>query len=259
MVSEFMLQQTPVARVLPVFESWMTHAGRRPARWPTAPSGEAVRAWGRLGYPRRALRLHAAAHGDRGAARRRGAAVVRRPDRAAGRRRLHRQRDRVVRLRRQPRRAGHQRAPGASRGPSAAWSSPPPSVTKAERELAESLVPDEQPADLGGGGDGARRPGLHGRATRAAPPARSATGAPGTWPAGRRTTDRRAAARPGPAPTGGPRPADGRAARGRGQRGPSAGSTQAWAEPVQRDRALESLLADGLVVVDRDGRYALPG
>jgi A/G-specific adenine glycosylase len=60
MVSEFMLQQTPVARVLPVFESWLT-------TWPTpsalaaAPSGAAVRAWGRLGYPRRALRLHAAA------------------------------------------------------------------------------------------------------------------------------------------------------------------------------------------------------
>src|SRR5690348_11983762 len=60
MVSEFMLQQTPVARVLPVFEAWMQ-------RWPTpaqlaaeAP-GEAVRAWGKLGYPRRALRLHAAA------------------------------------------------------------------------------------------------------------------------------------------------------------------------------------------------------
>ncbi|WP_028638787.1 adenine glycosylase [Nocardioides sp. URHA0032] len=60
MVSEFMLQQTPVARVLPVHEQWL-------ARWPTPaalaaePSGEAVRAWGRLGYPRRALRLHAAA------------------------------------------------------------------------------------------------------------------------------------------------------------------------------------------------------
>ncbi|MFT4287799.1 A/G-specific adenine glycosylase [Nocardioides sp.] len=60
MVSEFMLQQTPVARVLPVHEAWLT-------RWPTPaslaaePSGEAVRAWGRLGYPRRALRLHAAA------------------------------------------------------------------------------------------------------------------------------------------------------------------------------------------------------
>ncbi|MGH3412406.1 MAG: A/G-specific adenine glycosylase, partial [Marmoricola sp.] len=60
LVSEFMLQQTPVSRVLPVYEAWLE-------RWPTPaalaaePSGEAVRAWGRLGYPRRALRLHAAA------------------------------------------------------------------------------------------------------------------------------------------------------------------------------------------------------
>jgi A/G-specific adenine glycosylase len=60
MVSEFMLQQTPVARVLPVYEQWLE-------RWPTpaalaaVPAGEAVRAWGRLGYPRRAQRLHAAA------------------------------------------------------------------------------------------------------------------------------------------------------------------------------------------------------
>ena len=60
MVSEFMLQQTPVSRVLPVYEQWLE-------RWPdpgdlaAEPAGEAVRAWGRLGYPRRALRLHAAA------------------------------------------------------------------------------------------------------------------------------------------------------------------------------------------------------
>lgn len=59
-VSEFMLQQTPVARVEPVWREWL-------GRWPTpralaaASAGEAVRAWGRLGYPRRALRLHAAA------------------------------------------------------------------------------------------------------------------------------------------------------------------------------------------------------
>ncbi|MBG6215633.1 A/G-specific adenine glycosylase [Arthrobacter sp. CAN_A6] len=59
-VSEIMLQQTPVVRVLPVWEEWL-------ARWPTPsdlagePAGEAVRHWGRLGYPRRALRLHAAA------------------------------------------------------------------------------------------------------------------------------------------------------------------------------------------------------
>jgi A/G-specific adenine glycosylase len=60
LVSEFMLQQTPVARVIPVHEEWLD-------RWPVPaalaaePAGEAVRAWGRLGYPRRALRLHAAA------------------------------------------------------------------------------------------------------------------------------------------------------------------------------------------------------
>jgi len=60
MVSEFMLQQTPVARVLPIHQQWLE-------RWPAPAdlaaerSGEAVRAWGRLGYPRRALRLHAAA------------------------------------------------------------------------------------------------------------------------------------------------------------------------------------------------------
>ena len=60
LVSEIMLQQTPVTRVLPAYEQWI-------ARWPTpgalaaAAPGDAVRAWDRLGYPRRALRLHAAA------------------------------------------------------------------------------------------------------------------------------------------------------------------------------------------------------
>lgn len=60
LVSEIMLQQTPVARVIPRLEEWL-------ARWPTpgalaaAPAGDAVRAWDRLGYPRRALNLHAAA------------------------------------------------------------------------------------------------------------------------------------------------------------------------------------------------------
>ena len=57
LVSEIMLQQTPVSRVLPAYQAWLT-------RWPTPaalaadPPGEAVRQWGRLGYPRRALRLH---------------------------------------------------------------------------------------------------------------------------------------------------------------------------------------------------------
>lgn len=60
LVSEFMLQQTPVSRVLAPWQEWMT-------RWPTpqdlaaASLGDAVRAWGRLGYPRRAKRLHQSA------------------------------------------------------------------------------------------------------------------------------------------------------------------------------------------------------
>ncbi|CAN5288495.1 A/G-specific adenine glycosylase [soil metagenome] len=57
LVSEVMLQQTPVGRVLPVWSAWLE-------RWPipaalaAATPGAAVRAWGKLGYPRRALRLH---------------------------------------------------------------------------------------------------------------------------------------------------------------------------------------------------------
>jgi A/G-specific adenine glycosylase len=60
LVSEVMLQQTPVVRVLPVWEDWMNR-WPEPADLAEQPSGEAVRHWGRLGYPRRALRLHAAA------------------------------------------------------------------------------------------------------------------------------------------------------------------------------------------------------
>ncbi|MFD1815767.1 A/G-specific adenine glycosylase [Rhodococcus gannanensis] len=69
LMSEIMLQQTPVARVAPIWEQWVE-------RWPvpsamaTANQGDVLRAWGKLGYPRRALRLHecagvlAAEHGD---------------------------------------------------------------------------------------------------------------------------------------------------------------------------------------------------
>ncbi|MDO4412787.1 A/G-specific adenine glycosylase [Cutibacterium sp.] len=60
LVSEVMSQQTPMSRVIGPWHEWMT-------RWPTPDdlaeeeSGVAVAAWGRLGYPRRALRLHACA------------------------------------------------------------------------------------------------------------------------------------------------------------------------------------------------------
>ncbi|NEW53108.1 A/G-specific adenine glycosylase [Nocardia cyriacigeorgica] len=69
LMSEIMLQQTPVARVEPIWREWV-------ARWPVpsamaaSSQAEVLRAWGKLGYPRRALRLHECArvlateHGD---------------------------------------------------------------------------------------------------------------------------------------------------------------------------------------------------
>ena len=60
LVSEVMLQQTQVARVVPRYLAWLE-------RWPTvealaeASPADAIRAWQGLGYNRRALSLHRAA------------------------------------------------------------------------------------------------------------------------------------------------------------------------------------------------------
>ena len=60
LVSEVMLQQTQVERVVPRWRAWLE-------RWPTvealatAPAGDAIREWQGLGYNRRALNLHRAA------------------------------------------------------------------------------------------------------------------------------------------------------------------------------------------------------
>jgi A/G-specific adenine glycosylase len=255
MVSEFMLQQTPVSRVLPVFESWM-------ATWPTpadlaaVPSGEAVRAWGRLGYPRRALRLHAAA-----------TAIVERYDGE-----VPPGYDDLIAL------------PGIGDYTASAIASfafggahavldtnvrrvfaravsgvefPPASVTTAERVLAESLVLGEQPAtwavavmELGALVCTATSPrcgacpisdrcawALAGHPAYAGPPRRGQA-----W-AG---TDRQVRGRIMAVL----RDAEGSVARSR--------LDGVWSDAVQRERALQSLLADGLVVED-DGRYALPG
>jgi len=60
LVSEVMLQQTQVDRVIPRYLAWLE-------RWPTvdalaaAPAGDVIREWQGLGYYRRALNLHRAA------------------------------------------------------------------------------------------------------------------------------------------------------------------------------------------------------
>src|SRR5690606_9521195 len=113
LVSEIMLQQTPVSRVLPVWHEWM-------ARWPTPkalaaePSGEAVRAWGRLGYPRRAPARRRRPHHR--AARRRGPVRPRDAPLPAGHRRVHGRRRRQLRVRGTARHPGHERTAGAGTG-----------------------------------------------------------------------------------------------------------------------------------------------
>jgi A/G-specific adenine glycosylase len=60
LVSEIMLQQTQVERVVPRYLAWLE-------RWPTvadlasASAGDVIRAWQGLGYNRRAIALHSAA------------------------------------------------------------------------------------------------------------------------------------------------------------------------------------------------------
>ncbi len=255
LVSEFMLQQTPVSRVLPVYEAWME-------RWPAPPDlaaepgGEAVRAWGRLGYPRRALRLHACAvaitndhHGEV-------------PDRY----------EELLAL---PGVGDYTAAAVASfafggshavldtnvrrvlaRAISAA-EFPPAAVTRAERELAASLVPDEQPElwavavmELGALVCSANGPRctscplaqqcawqLAGRPPYDGPPRRAQTYA---------GTDRQCRGRL----LAVLRDADTVVA---GER-----LDAAWDDVAQRARALASLLDDGLVVAHDEG-YSLPG
>ena len=254
-VSEFMLQQTPVSRVLPVFESWM-NTWPTPSALATTPSGEAVRAWGRLGYPRRALRLHAAA-----------TAIV---DRHGGE--VPSGHDELIAL------------PGVGDYTASAIASfafgarhpvldtnvrrvlaravsgvefPPASVTRAERTLADSLVPEEQPAtwavavmELGALVCTAASPrcatcpvsdrcawNTAGRPAYDGPPRRGQA-----W-AG---TDRQVRGRLMAVLRG----AEGSVARTR--------LDAAWSDPVQRARALQSLLADGLVVETDGDRYSLP-
>ena len=195
MVSEFMLQQTPVARVLPVYEAWLE-------RWPTPgrPGGRAERRGGPGLGPARLPAPGAAAarrgRRDRRAARRRGAGRLRRRcsrcpasattprprsrrSRSAGAHavldtNVRRVLGRAVSRRRVPGRRGH---PGRARA-----------------RRGRCCPTSRDRGRLGGGGDGARRAGLHGGepALRRLPGRRPR--ARGGAPASRRTTGRRGAA-----------------------------------------------------------------
>ena len=283
LVSEIMLQQTPVARVLPEYLSWI-------ARWPTpaalaaVPAGEAIRQWGRLGYPRRALRLHETAtilvvrHGGTvpadldalralpGIGSYTAAAVA---SFAFGQR--HAVLDTNVRRVLARLVAGQPWAGGAS------------SASVAERRLAESLLPAEPAVaarwsvavmELGAlvctAADprcvdcpvarecawlAAGRPApatAAGGVDRAAEVSVMAATAGAVGAVRRRTqkyegTDRQCRGR--------------LLAVLRDCAGPVPGSQleAAWADQLQRNRALDGLVADGLVDPLPDGRFALPG
>ncbi len=257
MVSEFMLQQTPVSRVLPVHTAWL-------GRWPspvalaTEPVGEAIRAWGRLGYPRRALRLHAAATAI---TERHGGAV---PDSyddllalpgvgdytasaivafAFGRRRAV--------LDTNVRRVLARAVAGGE--------FPPHAVTAAERRRVEDLLPEDEPTaatwsvavmELGALVCTASAPRCDGCPFRDACAWRAA-GYPAYDGPPRR----------GQAWAGTDRQCRGRLmAVTRDAHGvvPAHRMEPAWPDEVQRTRCLASLVADGLLVVADHG-YALPG
>ncbi|WUH91662.1 A/G-specific adenine glycosylase [Streptomyces sp. NBC_00433] len=257
MVSEFMLQQTPVVRVLPVHEQWLAR-WPRPADLAAESPGEAVRAWGRLGYPRRALRLHAAAgaiaqrHGGEvphehaellalpGVGEYTAAAVA---SFAYGRR--HTVLDTNVR------RVFARVATGVAH--------PPNATTAAERRTAAALLPaDEATAarwaaatmELGALVCTARSPQC-GQCPVAALCAWRLAGSPPHEGPPRRGqsyagTDRQVRGRllavlrasPGPVP--------------------QAALDAVWHEPVQRARALDGLVEDGLVEPLANGVYRLP-
>ncbi|MBZ4323172.1 A/G-specific adenine glycosylase [Streptomyces huiliensis] len=257
MVSEFMLQQTPVSRVLPVYEEWLAR-WPRPADLAAEPPGEAVRAWGRLGYPRRALRLHAAATAI---TERHGGAV---PDdhaellalpgvgeytAAAVASFAYGQRHAVLDT--NVRRVLARAVSGVQY--------PPNATTAAERRLAKELLPGEEAVaarwaaasmELGALVCTARTP-VCGRCPIAARCAWRAAGSPehdgpprrGQTYAG---TDRQvrgkllAVLREAVAPV------------------PQEALDAVWDEPVQRARALDGLVADGLVEPLEDGTYRLP-
>jgi A/G-specific adenine glycosylase len=256
LVSEVMLQQTPVHRVTGVWSEWL-------ARWPAPSSlaaetpGAAVRAWGKLGYPRRALRLHAAAttiaaqYDDVVPAE--VEALLALPGIGAYTARAvaafgygHRVPVVDTNVRRVVARAMHGRADAAA-----------PSTSRDLSDL-DAILPEAQAArfcaalmELGAVVCAAGRPRCADCPVirdcawvRAGRPATAVPGRPSQAFAG---TDRQVRgllldvlrAAPGPVPR--------------------ARLDAVWCDAAQRDRCLASLLVDGLVEPTFDGRFALPG
>ena len=247
---------SPLARVDAALAGAL-RAGRRAGR------GEVLRAWGKLGYPRRALRLHDAARGDRRRARRRGARPTSTTLEALpGIGDLHRPRRRRVRLRTARAGGRHQRPPGG--GARRARRGPTPVPPSTARDLAdvEALLPadDADAAVISAALMELGATGLHGprAALRRLPGADACA-----WQRhGRPPCD-------GPARRG---PEAGRAPTGRSAAGcstscaapPARWRGRRWTPPgpptpPSAARCLDSLLVDGLVEQTADGRFALAG
>lgn len=256
LVSEIMLQQTPVLRVLPAWHAWLDR-WPTPARLAADTPADAIRAWGRLGYPRRALRLHSAAtiiterHG--GDVPRSYDALRALPgvgDYTAAAVAAFAFGERRAVLDTNVRRVLARAVTGAA--------SPPASPTAAERALAESMLPGDGPAaalwsvaamELGALVCTARSPGCA-ACPLAGGCAWQAAGYPGDGAPSRRAqpwegTDRQARGRLMAAL----READGPVTRIQ--------LDQLWPDAAQRERALSGLVSDGLVEATGAG-YRLP-
>jgi A/G-specific adenine glycosylase len=254
LVSEVMLQQTPVARVLPAWQAWLA-AWPTPADCAAASPADVVRAWARLGYPRRALRLREAAIA---CVERHGGAV---PAEA-------------VALQALPGVGAYTAAAVAAFAFGArvavvdtnvkrvvsravAGVDDPRPVTAADRRAVDALLPtDRAPRwsvavmELGALVCTARRPACA-RCPLAADCSWLAAGAP-AWdgpavrPQGYAGTDRQVRGRLLGALRAAVDPV------------PARDLALLWDDATQRDRALASLLLDGLAVGDPVGGYALP-
>jgi A/G-specific adenine glycosylase len=256
LVSEVMLQQTPVARVEPVWQDWM-------ARWPTPAAlalvspADVIRAWGKLGYPRRALRLREAA-----------VAVVERHDGVVP--------EDVVALEALPGVGTYTARAVACFG----YGRPQPVVDTNVRRVVARLVHGRAEAGNARAADladiAALTPPDPARATRFSVAAMElgalvcVAGTPrcGACP----VRDRCAWVLAGSPPHDGPpRRVQKFAGTDRQVRGrlldvlraahepvPAAVLDDAWVDAVQRSRCLDSLLTDGLVEQTDDGRFTLP-